>query len=52
LCWNNAEASWDCPIHGSRFSKDGLCLVGPAKSNLTPENDAAKKALEIAISAS
>lgn len=36
VCWNDTEKSWDCPVHGSRFSKDGLCTQGPAKSNLSP----------------
>ena len=31
--WNSAEASWDCPCHGSRFGVDGRVLEGPA---LTP----------------
>lgn len=34
VCWNQTEKSFDCPVHGSRFSKDGLCLNGPAKANL------------------
>lgn len=34
VCWNKAENSFDCPVHGSRFSNDGLCLNGPAKENL------------------
>jgi len=48
VCWNTAEASWDCPVHGSRFSKEGLCLIGPSKGNLNPENDNTKRALEAA----
>lgn len=34
VCWNPAERSFDCPVHGSRFSEKGLCLNGPAKANL------------------
>ncbi|KUI68572.1 Putative Rieske 2Fe-2S iron-sulfur protein YhfW [Cytospora mali] len=36
VCWNQAEKSFDCPIHGSRFSPQGLCVNGPSKSNLPP----------------
>lgn len=45
VCWNSAEKSWDCPVHGSRFSKDGIQLIGPAKAGLEPA-DASGQALQ------
>jgi glycine/D-amino acid oxidase-like deaminating enzyme/nitrite reductase/ring-hydroxylating ferredoxin subunit len=30
VAFNNAERSWDCPCHGSRFGVDGSVLRGPA----------------------
>ncbi|OCT51909.1 gamma-glutamylputrescine oxidoreductase [Cladophialophora carrionii] len=47
VCWNNDEKSWDCPIHGSRFSPEGLQLCGPAKTALKPFDDSAKARQEI-----
>ncbi|HEX8710181.1 MAG TPA: FAD-dependent oxidoreductase [Pyrinomonadaceae bacterium] len=32
--WNNAEKSWDCPCHGSRFNYDGTVIQGPANEDL------------------
>ncbi|AGF72098.1 FAD-dependent oxidoreductase [Corynebacterium halotolerans] len=34
LAWNDAEESWDCPLHGSRFTADGTLLEGPAVGDL------------------
>lgn len=29
--WNEAEKSWDCPCHGSRYTYEGDIIDGPAK---------------------
>lgn len=32
LAWNQAEKSWDCPCHGSRYDYRGRLLDGPAQT--------------------
>ena len=34
VAWNQAEKSWDCPCHGSRFGVDGGVIHGPAHEAL------------------
>ncbi|MGC4932182.1 FAD-dependent oxidoreductase [Gordonia sp. DT30] len=34
LEWNDADCSWDCPLHGSRFDPHGNILEGPATRKL------------------
>ena len=36
LSWNDNERSWDCPLHGSRFTADGTVIEGPAVRDLGP----------------
>lgn len=37
LVWNEEEESWDCPCHGSRYTKEGSLIDNPAQTDCGTE---------------
>lgn len=44
LRWNEAAQTWDCPVHGGRFTADGKRLYGPPQSDLEDKTSPASAA--------
>ncbi|KAK0724864.1 hypothetical protein B0H67DRAFT_480601 [Lasiosphaeris hirsuta] len=51
VCWDTAGKSFGCPVYGSCFSKEGVCLIGPSKANLSPSDAPGKDLQEQAVGA-
>lgn len=40
--WNAAEQTWDCPVHGGRFTAQGKRIYGPPEGDLAAPGEKAK----------
>lgn len=49
VVWNDAEQSFDCPVHGSRFDAHGHVINGPANADLQPVDDPAEERLPLVV---
>lgn len=43
VAWNDLEKSWDCPLHGSRFTPTGAVMNGPTNKGLERLGDVAPR---------
>jgi glycine/D-amino acid oxidase-like deaminating enzyme/nitrite reductase/ring-hydroxylating ferredoxin subunit len=41
--WNPVEQTWDCPVHGGRFTASGQRLYGPPAEDLESKTPAARQ---------
>ena len=48
--WNDGEASWDCPCHGSRFDYDGRVVHTPAVDDLRTYSEQELASIGVGVS--